>query len=275
MVPIHRHAQPGHQSVPRASGDGPQQWADIRIPALCSPRERGWSPTAHPRPTVVRVFPARAGMVPHPARTTRRPGRVPRASGDGPFKNMSSIRLSTCSPRERGWSHQTRMRVPRLVVFPARAGMVPWRASLVQGGRGVPRASGDGPESSHSADTRSPCSPRERGWSNRRAAWRATAGVFPARAGMVPPRRESSRRPRCVPRASGDGPQPQTAPADTALCSPRERGWSRSRADSQFRASVFPARAGMVLRTPSSWTRTAGVPRASGDGPRHQASTSG
>ena len=48
------------------------------------------------------VFPARAGMSRTPAITLKRPGRVPRASGDEPVFGLPTAYGNACSPRERG-----------------------------------------------------------------------------------------------------------------------------------------------------------------------------
>ena len=48
------------------------------------------------------VFPARAGMSPHPRRWKTRKCCVPRASGDEPQISYTGFYHWLCSPRERG-----------------------------------------------------------------------------------------------------------------------------------------------------------------------------
>ena len=89
------------------------------------------------------VFPARAGMSPHPRPGEAFGGRFPRASGDEPPTSMP-------------WTHKSR-------VFPARAGMSPDPPGDLQRHRGFPRASGDEPSSRGRLFSNHSFSPRERG----------------------------------------------------------------------------------------------------------------
>ncbi len=76
------------------------------------------------------------------------------------------------------------------------------------------------------------------------------------------------RRPRPgVPRAGGDGPTQEVAQARSALCSPRERGWTVVGLCPRAVDPVFPARAGMDRPRAERRRRACCVPRASGDGP--------
>ncbi len=214
--------------VPRASGDGPSGPVLPDREPPCSPRERGWTAVALTVATSQAVFPARAGM------DRRPPGRrcmaygVPRASGDGPCKKKIAERVRACSPRERGWTRPHLRRAMAEGVFPARAGMDltgGWRSTTLHS---VPRASGDGPGWVCPLCGHAQCSPRERGWTRNRAGAGGDSAVFPARAGMDPATGLVSSC-RCrVPRASGDGPTGTPTVWVEALCSPRERGWTRA-----------------------------------------------
>ncbi len=152
-------------------------------------------------------------------------------------------------------------------MFPARAGMVPWRVGILIPLLRVPRASGDGPGREPTDPAAPKCSPRERGWSPDLDVGDLPVGVFPARAGMVRSAWRISRNFRRVPRASGDGPSSASTVKVASLCSPRERGWSGRRLTTHTPDHVFPARAGMVPRRDRLDRRPARVPRASGDGP--------
>ncbi len=267
MVPPGPSTQVGSRCVPRASGDGPAARTFLRRLRTCSPRERGWSPGTRVHQAPRHVFPARAGMVRLHTRQRRATLRVPRASGDGPSADTSVRVAVRCSPRERGWSPSGISEKLPVTVFPARAGMVRRRSPCSGPEVRVPRASGDGPDTTDSGASHTMCSPRERGWSARGHRPRREHRVFPARAGMVPSRAASFRERFGVPRASGDGPPCEHTRMPRKECSPRERGWSLGGHLPAQAGHVFPARAGMVRR---SATRSSGhhcVPRASGDGP--------
>ncbi len=206
-------------------------------------------------------------MVPPPSASGCSWRRVPRASGDGPETRPVEASAVWCSPRERGWSGRRARRALIHPVFPARAGMVRRRRRRRRRTRGVPRASGDGPSCRSSWSPCRLCSPRERGWSAHRMRRAGARCVFPARAGMVLRTCSLSWSRRCVPRASGDGPDDDAAPLIDALCSPRERGWSDPEMADRAGGGVFPARAGMVPSRPHNRTSCPCVPRASGDGP--------
>ncbi len=267
MVPSPCGSTLDRASVPRASGDGPRWRSRGRGECRCSPRERGWSSAPGATRQHVVVFPARAGMVRRGSRGRRAEHRVPRASGDGPIIPARSRACCVCSPRERGWSCPSSCRTISWSVFPARAGMVRGRRGRRPRSRGVPRASGDGPDRPHHMKRHRLCSPRERGWSRLARHARDRELVFPARAGMVRGTPIDYDKLAGVPRASGDGPDPVLAHRQTDPCSPRERGWSRGGEDLEGVQGVFPARAGMVPCTGTRVRWAPSVPRASGDGP--------
>ncbi len=64
MVPSFSTSPSAGHRAPRASGDGPETPHGIGDWHGCSPRERGWSPTARFARIARPVLPARAGMVP-------------------------------------------------------------------------------------------------------------------------------------------------------------------------------------------------------------------
>ena len=174
--------------VPRARGDGPTAFDELRSRLTCSPRTRGWTV----EPTVVE----------------RGHTGVPRARGDGPPCSAANngddivfpahagmdrwycwlwLTGRTCSPRTRGWTALGRAQHDKVHVFPAHAGM-DRPAGHDQGARRrVPRARGDGPLSGVRSMTRSSCSPRTRGWTVRRLTYGILSLVFPAHAGMDHP----------------------------------------------------------------------------------------
>ena len=96
-----------------------------RLQDAFPPRERGWSRHLGAAHVERVVSPARAGMVPSTTRSTPCAGGFPRASGDGPIKNVTRDDVLAFPPRERGWSVDGMLRALAEIVSPARAGMVP------------------------------------------------------------------------------------------------------------------------------------------------------
>ena len=76
----------------------------------------------------------------------------PRVCGDVPPRKPLKTWVSKFSPRMRGCSAQLSAPVKTLAVFPAYAGMFPYRAARTLIGGGFPRVCGDVPQvSSHKA----------------------------------------------------------------------------------------------------------------------------
>ncbi len=287
MVPRPGPARSAPADAPRASGDGPARRSTPQEWLLCSPRERGWSPVADTPKNDAWVLPARAGMVPARGLRRPRPGRAPRASGDGPVASALGGAAHECSPRERGWSLARVLDGAQGRVLPARAGMVPGPARSPPGPRCAPRASGDGPR--HPAHRRrwpgaprasgdgpagweaprppTVCSPRERGWSPRPARTSSVSEVLPARAGMVPDDRYPARAVVGAPRASGDGPYEVDRQAAAVSCSPREQGWSRLPDDARSPPGLLPAHAGPFHLATARPRANGRAPHIRGDGP--------
>ncbi len=206
-------------------------------------------------------------MARRPRGSDSRPGRAPRASGDGPTVLRLAFRLRRCSPRERGWPHHRPLRLVRVLVLPARAGMAP--ASVTRGSpiRRAPRASGDGPLGLYAWWKQSTCSPRERGWPLVADGGDQVVRVLPARAGMAPSSTARTSTARSAPRASGDGPRRGAHRGRPRRCSPRERGWPVDAGVHRQWDRVLPARAGMARSRRRSRRSCRRAPRASGDGP--------
>ena len=151
---------------PRASGDGPNLLHAAFKRRLFPPRERGWSLVPDTIASIEFVSPARAGMVPTAICPPTGRSGFPRASGDGPWQHCRDIAFVGFPPRERGWSPGCPSCPGHWAVSPARAGMVPVVASVIQPVERFPRASGDGraKEETNNLDQAFP--PRERGWSS-------------------------------------------------------------------------------------------------------------
>ena len=252
---------------PRASGGGPPDPYVRAARGRFSPRERGWSGHDPRAVGPDDVLPARAGVVRRHVTWTGRGCGSPRASGGGPRGDQPQGRDGPFSPRERGWSRLGRPAGAKLVVLPARAGVVRAPGRSTWGRRGSPRASGGGPLS---VSTRPPApwfSPRERGWSVQHRGVVPDESVLPARAGVVRPsghRRGPGGR---SPRASGGGPLLKPSGQALMKFSPRERGWSECPRRLRRPAVVLPARAGVVRTRPRTAATAWSSPRASGGGP--------
>ncbi len=255
------------QCAPRARGDGPGQKYDALEQAECSPRTRGWSPPHRLRPLATLVLPAHAGMVPGGGPAPWSSCCAPRARGDGPRSPSTRLPPMTCSPRTRGWSHRRRHVERRRQVLPAHAGMVPRSCAAATSRAGAPRARGDGPQTRPPTPTTVQCSPRTRGWSLPAVATGDPLTVLPAHAGMVPAENSSGVPTGSAPRARGDGPSQWAVAYEREGCSPRTRGWSRTRPVPRPPPPVLPAHAGMVPLRSTSARRADRAPRARGNGP--------
>ncbi len=175
LVPARAGLVPGGQrqrgtgrAGPRACGVGPQESDPSRVPAIWSPRVRGWS----------RV----------PAHQDRRrvAGGGPRACGVGPRINSGDDVQKLWSPRVRGWSPEASWPGSDRAVVPARAGLVPRPWGTVRRLTGGPRACGVGPAKSSPAVLGVKWSPRVRGCSQPQIRHESSAPLVPARAGFSP-----------------------------------------------------------------------------------------
>ena len=92
---------------------------------------------------------------------------------------------------------------------------------------GLPRASGDGPELEKLKlpDLKAP--PRQRGWTDVRPLALEHVDGSPAPAGMDRNLVYARRHQEGLPRASGDGPDPQGNLKPVLQAPPRQRGWTR------------------------------------------------
>ncbi len=214
-----------------------------------------------------RSRPRASGGHPPPSWAYAQHRRRPRASGGHPPTPSLIKVVKASSPRERGSSPGPLQAGHRLLVVPARAGVIPdgYEQSLDLDRR--PRASGGHPIIEARDGMVVESSPRERGSSPLRLVHLQRRGVVPARAGVIRPPPATPSPPPSRPRASGGHP---LAAASRAVCresSPRERGSSCSRGPLGRVGLVVPARAGVIPQ--GSWLCRGlpGRPRASGGHP--------
>ena len=130
---------------PRIRGDVPNAHNLINNQLRFSPHTRGCSRMPKISATLLRVFPAYAGMFPHHhAYATPRP-RFPRIRGDVPRFLIFSPASPQFSPHTRGCSNTLPQAKKLVKVFPAYAGMFLRELVAVLGPDGFPRIRGDVP----------------------------------------------------------------------------------------------------------------------------------
>src|SRR5437773_1139787 len=105
MGPVQVQTILSQNRIPRARGDGPLGDEEPRQNRPDSPRARGWTLNQLGWAGDEAGFPARAGMDPGGSSRSRRPLRIPRARGDGPWPSGLKDGAETDSPRARGWTH--------------------------------------------------------------------------------------------------------------------------------------------------------------------------
>ena len=252
------------------------------------PRTRGDGPASPTCPMLSHRRPARCC----------RP-RLPRTRGDGPSATQAARRCIPASPHTRGWTRLFYDPLGRKGGFPAHAGMDPSCGSDDTASRGLPRTRGDGPASptcpmlSHRRPARCcrprlprtrgdgpsatqaarrciPASPHTRGWTRLFYDPLGRKGGFPAHAGMdlvTPDRPHQQSR---LPRTRGDGSSISRYCEMSRLASPHTRGWTPHRAGHEIDGSGFPAHAGMDPTVSPDSSRSGGLPRTRGDGPKDE-----
>ena len=220
-----REAAP-QKGFPRRRGDGPWQARYAGVCPMFSPQARGWTVTGSSAVLKAQVFPAGAGM--DPLRTTpwSCSRSFPRRRGDGPSPCQPIAAACRFSPQARGWTRPKVHAVGLPPVFPAGAGMDPFRQPSPSGPFGFPRRRGDGPSGASRSAGRSSFSPQARGWTRRHARVAGVDRVFPAGAGMDPRTRRRRRVGRSFPRRRGDGPWARRSAIRSSLFSPQARGWT-------------------------------------------------
>ena len=129
-------------ALPRASGGISDHDCAAAGRIYSSPRERGYFQALTRLSNRGYLFPARAGVFPstHPTQQPRLP--LPRASGGISKHSPDSATAATSSPRERGYFQALTRLSNRGYLFPARAGVFPFKQMVTNLQRALPRASG-------------------------------------------------------------------------------------------------------------------------------------
>ena len=176
------------------------------------------------------------------------------------------------SPRARGCSADTIKCATARDVFPACAGMFPFRWSRPLDDRSFPRVRGDVPQGGIQVVEGFLFSPRARGCSFIHPDFGYVDWVFPACAGMFLGFDRPRANPNRFPRVRGDVPDVKTGYPTWYVFSPRARGCSVLHQNCVENQSVFPACAGMFLIHFAYLFGGVCFPRVRGDVPRPSAS---
>ncbi len=134
-------SKPG-TTLPRASGGISGRAYGLRGIHYSSPRERGYFRRILIHPQADLLFSARAGVFPHEVLPAIRTTALPRASGGISKHSPDSATAATSSPRERGYFQALTRLSNRGYLFPARAGVFPFKQMVTNLQRALPRASG-------------------------------------------------------------------------------------------------------------------------------------
>ena len=231
-------------SLPRASG-GVSIWHEILGSAnQSSPRKRGCFPFIVNKVISAEVFPAQAGVFPSPLDHSESALGLPRASGGVSVYSVFDAKRAASSPRKRGCFRHAARREVEEMVFPAQAGVFPYRLRPARLPACLPRASG--------------------GVSDTGAQITDHAYVFPAQAGVFPIPAIEPNAGLSLPRASGGVSSVGLSSERTNKSSPRKRGCFHWIAGRPTADAVFPAQAGVFLSIHQVLKEVGSLPRASG-----------
>ena len=192
----------------------------------------------------------------------------PRVRGDVPLPGPTATGVPRFSPRARGCSGRGPPGSPGIHVFPACAGMFLACRADPNSPLGFPRVRGDVPFATKEPALDVRFSPRARGCSHSLILLPDHPNVFPACAGMFRWRWRQKKLGRCFPRVRGDVPRLASTLYTLDKFSPRARGCSDGYQTMLQGHGVFPACAGMFLKTSNNRARQTSFPRVRGDVPK-------
>ena len=217
--------------LPRADGDGPSshRWSWAR--ASAPPCRRGWTRHALDEGVAGEGSPVQTGMDRPRRPTRRRPGRLPRADGDGPMSGWGSLRRWSAPPCRRGWTLAGGDGGRPDYGSPVQTGMDPAHRRPGNGAGRLPRADGDGPATGRSCALAPSAPPCRRGWTRHGGRPQARALGSPVQTGMDPRRLPWAGELPWLPRADGDGPSPGWAWTTSSPAPPCRRGWTAPEMD--------------------------------------------
>ena len=246
VFPIENDPRTQPHTLPRARGGISGMSEPLAGSVDSSPRTRRYFRSASRLCAHRRLFPAHAGVFPD--RPHRRPTRwsLPRARGGisrGLWRNTEN---TISSPRTRGYFRGVGIRSSIRALFPAHAGVFPYRRGCHPLGSPLPRARGGSSATGQPSGIITTSSPRTRGyfWLGRTEARHGC--LFPAHAGVFPV--APSDRAACVPlpRARGGISVGKNVPAEFEASSPRTRGYFPLLATSTSPSSALPRARGGI-----------------------------
>ena len=170
--------------LPRTRGDGPVAIASWIAVCRAPPHARGWTVCRVCRAFQGHGSPARAGMDPSSPGGTSPGAWLPRTRGDGPAGALRQGAGRTAPPHARGWTVSPVAATACAPGSPARAGMDPFRTSIVPSAGWLPRTRGDGPGGATIRGQPSRAPPHARGWTQHSRIYGDVERGSPARAGM-------------------------------------------------------------------------------------------
>ena len=173
----------------------------------------------------------------------------PRIRGDVPPPAWSGWKTVAFSPHTRGCSAGEAREERRKKVFPAYAGMFLAADINASTAQGFPRIRGDVPLRTTIFQSQRWFSPHTRGCSYLSSGILTRSEVFPAYAGMFRSKSMPHQAPPRFPRIRGDVPRGLRTLKRTHWFSPHTRGCSHGNANMLTTPLVFPAYAGMFLKS--------------------------
>ena len=191
------------------------------------PHSRGWSCWDGGRNSIVRVFPALAGVILSINPLQPFAKSFSRTCGGDPI-SMTDRDLDTLFfPHSRRWSRFKRGYICHRWVFPAHAGVIPDKAWQWCLRLSFSRTRGGDPRIPWTGIAGYKFFPHTRGWSQANTDACIRFMVFPAHAGVIPVSKTWRKHARSFSRIRGGDPKFQDKFKKIGRFFPHTRGWSR------------------------------------------------
>ena len=192
---------------------------------------------------------------------------LPRMRGDPPQAEQQLAEEQRSTPHARGSTSLSLLIPPRILVYPACAGIhLKWCKQ-----RGVefrlPRMRGDPPRFRLKFRPVPMSTPHARGSTRPRRTGSCASRVYPACAGIHLKLEDIPEEYRGLPRMRGDPPSPLHLVTVPSSSTPHARGSTRSKGQAERAWAVYPACAGIHPHGSGLCTSQYGLPRMRGDPP--------
>jgi hypothetical protein len=250
--------------LPRTRGGISIYPIPVRKAGSSSPHARGYFREARRGAGLARLFPARAGVFPI---TVTGPGTdltLPRTRGGISTVGLEDAVPLLSSPHARGYFRPRRGSCSARGLFPARAGVFPFRTARWGTHRTLPRTRGGISMRFAQSSRYFFSSPHARGYFRQDRGQPEHQQLFPARAGVFPARRSRPARWRSLPRTRGGISMVVRETGKRYDSSPHARGYFRARRARWLPGRLFPARAGVFPRRGRTHPGAAPLPRTRG-----------